>query len=171
MIRLGMAASAATLIVAMSACADPFKAEGDPRLVGHWECTEPNIIINTPNVSVEIAMSYRADGTNTASMKLKGPGPLGTMSETEYIISSLYRVEATSLIEKETSTRVKSFSVDGEAQPDWALKELEADSQDDVGKIITSTLKVVSENEIILDEASDNVICTRISVSKVEDAG
>jgi len=144
------------------AWASDFEKIGYAPIVGAWDCSAPEVMRNDTSTDLEISIIYRADGTNTVDMRLEQREDWGTMG-TLFRAQNHYRVESNTMIEKEISTKVLELSMLGEeiSEDDPLFLEFETSMREDEGSVMELELTLVSKDKIIIDEATDNVVCTR----------
>ena len=149
------------VVMAVAACSETFEAKGDTRLVGQWSCSQPSVILESATTEVEIDMEFHPDGSSQVDMIVKDRPVFGPPTELYMTMSNFYRVEGEQLIEKEIKTKINRVVSDGIEEPRHVADEIEKDFREDAGKIIPLGLRFVNKDKIVLDEATDNVICTR----------
>lgn len=159
MIRNRLFPIAISAVMSLSACtneavADAFKSDGDEKLAGEWACELPPAYGD-----IDIALTYNLDGTGSSVMTFKNENLFG-LTELEIHAGLLYRFDGTKITEKEVSSELTRFTRDGEEITGPERDETAKDMAD-IGAVHDLQVRFISDDEMILDEKTDNALCRR----------
>jgi len=110
---------------------------------------------------MELTIEFRADGTNTVTMDITSLSFLDDVSSSKFSYDNLYRVKGNKLTEKQTTSEVHSYQLNGQEISGFEREQYEKSMAEDIGNVDTLTLKFLTEDKIVIDEATDNVVCER----------
>lgn len=153
--------TAAILFLPLIAYSQTFEARGDQRLVGIWSCSPPNVIASDPDSDMTLQIKFMSSGTNLVDFTVTTRDIFGETQSISVQTENLYRLDGTTLTEKEIHSDVVSLKVEGEEVSEAERKHTAA-FMADIGTVATLQLEFLSATEIVIDEDTDNIKCHRL---------